>query len=132
MIWSPPKWLAYRRLLEVRSQQEGAIQELRAVQDSGGNSRLVEDAGLEPEGVAAEGRAAEEAIRSVTQQVGRAPSEQEIAKEMELTLAEYQLLLGDLKGFEIGSLHVERSEDSGDEELAYIPGSTEEDPLFRV
>jgi RNA polymerase sigma factor for flagellar operon FliA len=77
------------------------------------------------------GRAVEEAIRSVTQRVGRAPSEQEIAKEMELTLADYQLLLGDLKGLEIGSLHMERSEDSGDEELAYIPGSPDEDPLFR-
>lgn len=77
------------------------------------------------------GRAVEEAIRSVMQRVGRAPSEQEIAKEMELSLAEYQQLLGDLKGLEIGSLHVERSEDSGDEELAYIPGSPEEDPLFR-
>jgi RNA polymerase sigma factor for flagellar operon FliA len=77
------------------------------------------------------GRAVEEAIRSVTQRVGRAPSEQEIAREMELTLAEYQLLLGDLKGLEIGSLHMERSEDSGDEELAYIPGAPEDDPLFR-
>jgi len=77
------------------------------------------------------GRAVEEAIRSVTQRVGRAPSEQEIAREMELTLAEYQLLLGDLKGLEIGSLHMERSEDSGDEELTYIPGSPEDDPLFR-
>jgi RNA polymerase sigma factor for flagellar operon FliA len=77
------------------------------------------------------GRAVEEAIRSVTLRVGRAPSEQEIAGEMELSLIEYQQLLGDLKGLEIGSLHVERSEDSGDEELAYIPGSPEEDPLFR-
>lgn len=77
------------------------------------------------------GRAVEEAIRSVTQRVGRAPSEQEIAGEMGLSLGEYQQLLGDLKGLEIGSLHVERSEDSGDEELAYIPGSPEEDPLFR-
>jgi RNA polymerase sigma factor for flagellar operon FliA len=77
------------------------------------------------------GRAVEEAIRSVTQRVGRAPSELEIAKEMELGLPEYQLLLGDLKGLEIGSLHMERSEDSGDEELAYIPGSPEDDPLFR-
>jgi len=77
------------------------------------------------------GRAVEEAIRSVTQRVGRAPSEQEIATEMELGLTEYQQLLGDLKGLEIGSLHMERSEDSGDEELAYIPGSPEEDPLFR-
>jgi RNA polymerase sigma factor for flagellar operon FliA len=77
------------------------------------------------------GRAVEEAIRAVTQRVGRAPSEQEIAKELEVTLAEYQLLLGDLKGLEIGSLHMERTEDSGDEELAYIPGAPEEDPLFR-
>ncbi len=77
------------------------------------------------------GRAVEEAIRAVTQRLGRAPAEQEIAREMELSLADYQTLLGDLKGLEIGSLHMERSEDSGDEELAYIPGSPEEDPLFR-
>lgn len=77
------------------------------------------------------GRAVEEAIRSVTQRVGRAPSEHEIAREMELSLTDYQQLLGDLRGLEIGSLHIERSEDSGDEELAYVPGSPEEDPLFR-
>jgi RNA polymerase sigma factor FliA len=77
------------------------------------------------------GRAVEEAIRSTTQRLGRAPSEQEIAAEMVLTLAEFQQLLGDLKGLEIGSLHMERTEDSGDQELAYIPGSPEEDPLFR-
>jgi RNA polymerase sigma factor for flagellar operon FliA len=77
------------------------------------------------------GRAVEEAIRSVTQRLGRAPAEHEIAGEMELSLDEYQQLLGDLKGLEIGSLHMERSEDSGDEELSYIPGSPEEDPLFR-
>jgi len=76
------------------------------------------------------GRAVEEAIRSVTQQLGRAPAEHEIAAEMELTLSEFQQLLGDLKGLEIGSLHMERTEDSGDQELAYIPGSPEEDPLF--
>lgn len=77
------------------------------------------------------GRAVEEAIRTVTQRIGHAPSEHEIAAEMNLALTEYQQLLGDLKGLEIGSLHMERSEDSGDEELAYIPGSPEEDPLFR-
>ncbi len=77
------------------------------------------------------GRAVEEAIRSVTQRLGRAPSEPEIAAEMELTLNEFQQLLGDLKGLEIGSLHMERTEDSGDQELAYIPGAPDEDPLFR-
>lgn len=77
------------------------------------------------------GRAVEEAIRTVTQRVGRAPLEQEIATEMGLNLGDYQQLLGELKGLEIGSLHIERSEDSGDEELAYVPGSPDEDPLFR-
>jgi len=77
------------------------------------------------------GRAVEEAIRSVTLKLGRVPSESEIAKEMDLGLSEYQQLLGELKGLEIGSLHMERIEDSGDEELAYIPGAPDEDPLFR-
>ncbi len=77
------------------------------------------------------GRAVEEAIRGVTQRLGRVPSEQEIAGEMSLSLSDYQQLLGELKGLEIGSLHMERTEDSGDEELAYIPGSPDEDPLFR-
>jgi len=77
------------------------------------------------------GRAVEEAIRSVQQRMGRAPAEQEIASEMKITLPEYHQLLGDLKGLEIGSLNMERTEDSGDEELVYIPGSPEEDPLFR-
>ena len=76
------------------------------------------------------GRAVEEAIRTLTQRLGRAPQEQEIAGEIGVGLEAYQQLLGELKGLEIGSLHVERSEDSGDEELAYIPGSPEEDPLF--
>jgi RNA polymerase sigma factor FliA len=76
------------------------------------------------------GRAVEEAIRVLTQRAGRAPSEPEVAAEMKFSLEEYQQLLGDLKGLEIGTLHMERNEDSGEEELAYIPGSPEDDPLF--
>ena len=77
------------------------------------------------------GRAVEEAIRAVQQRMGRAPAEQEIASELKMSLPEYHQLLGDLKGLEIGSLNLERTENSGDEELAYIPGSPEDDPLFR-
>ncbi len=77
------------------------------------------------------GRAVEEAVRAATHKLGRVPAEQEIAREMEISLLEYQQLLGELKGLEIGSLHIERTEDSGDEELAYLPGSPDEDPLFR-
>ncbi len=76
------------------------------------------------------GRAVEEAIRVLTARVGRAPGEAEIAAEMEMDLEAYQQLLGDLKGLEIGTLHVERNENSGEEELAYVPGRPEEDPLF--
>ncbi len=77
------------------------------------------------------GRAVEEAIRALTARMGRPPGEGEVAAEMMLSLQEYQQLLGDLKGLEIGTLHMERNEDSGEEELAYVPGRPEEDPLFR-
>ena len=76
------------------------------------------------------GRAVEEAIRVLTARLGRAPGEAEIAAEMAMSLDDYQQLLGDLKGLEIGTLHIERNENSGEEELAYVPGRPEEDPLF--
>jgi RNA polymerase sigma factor FliA len=84
-----------------------------------------------PRDLRRKGRAVEEAVRSVTQKLGRVPTEPEIAREMELELGAYQQLLGELKGLEIGSLHLERTEDSGDQELAYLPASPGEDPLFR-
>ena len=77
------------------------------------------------------GRSAEEAVRVVTARLGRPPGEHEVAAELGISLEEYQTLLGDLKGLEIGTLHTERNEDSGEEELAYIPGRPDEDPLFR-
>jgi RNA polymerase sigma factor for flagellar operon FliA len=76
------------------------------------------------------GRAVEEAIRVLTARLGRPPGEPEVAAEMALGLEDYQLLLGDLKGLEIGTLHMERNEDSGEELMAYVPGNPEEDPLF--
>ena len=77
------------------------------------------------------GRAVEEAIHVVTARLGRPPGEGEVAEELGVSLDEYQLLLGELKGLEIGTLHIERNEDSGEEELAYVPGRPDEDPLFR-
>jgi RNA polymerase sigma factor for flagellar operon FliA len=77
------------------------------------------------------GRAVEQAIQTLTARCRRPPSDVEIAAELGIKLAEYQNLLGDLKGLEIGTLHAERSEDSGEEELAYLPNRPEDDPLFR-
>ncbi|MFZ0663283.1 MAG: FliA/WhiG family RNA polymerase sigma factor [Acidobacteriaceae bacterium] len=83
-----------------------------------------------PRDLRRKGRAIEEAVRALTARSGRAPSEPEIAAELGMGLGEYQQLLGELKGLEIGTLNVEHSEDSGEEELAYIPNKPEENPLF--
>src|ERR1700761_8778320 len=84
-----------------------------------------------PRDLRRKGRAVEEAMRALTARLGRAPQEGEVAAKMGLELGDYQQLLGELKGLEIGTLHLERSEDSGEEELAYIPNRPEDDPLFR-
>ena len=76
------------------------------------------------------GRAIEEAIRTLNLRLGHAPTEPEVAGELGIALEAYQHLLGELKGLEIGTLNMERNEDSGEEELAYIPGRPEDDPLF--
>jgi RNA polymerase sigma factor for flagellar operon FliA len=77
------------------------------------------------------GRAIEEAISTLTGQLGRAPSEPEIAVELQMTLESFHQLLGDLKGLEIGTLHTERNEDAGDDEINYIPGPVEDDPFLQ-
>jgi RNA polymerase sigma factor FliA len=83
-----------------------------------------------PRDLRRKGRAVEKAIGALTGRLGRAPAETEIAAEMELSLGDYQALLGDLKGLDIGTLHVEHSEDSGEEEIAYVAGRPDDDPLF--
>ncbi|MGA7156950.1 MAG: FliA/WhiG family RNA polymerase sigma factor [Acidobacteriaceae bacterium] len=77
------------------------------------------------------GRAVQDAIQALTRSFRRTPTEPEIARELKLDLNDYQLLLGQLKGLEIGSLNLEHTEDSGEDQLAYIAGSPEDDPLFR-
>jgi RNA polymerase sigma factor FliA len=77
------------------------------------------------------GRAVQQAIQGLTAKLGRVPVETEIAAAMGLALEEYQQLMGDLKSLEIGTLNAEHNEDSGEEELAFVPGRPEEDPLFR-
>jgi RNA polymerase sigma factor FliA len=77
-------------------------------------------------------RAIEAAIRTLTCQLSRSPTDIEIAQKLNIPLAAYQQLLGELKGLEIGSLHsVRTEEDSGEEDLVYVPSRPEDDPLFR-
>jgi RNA polymerase sigma factor for flagellar operon FliA len=77
-------------------------------------------------------RAVEEAIQMLTGELTRSTTDIEIAQKLNIPLAAYQQLLGELKGLEVGSLHAVRTEeDSGDEELVYASSRPEDDPLFR-
>jgi RNA polymerase sigma factor for flagellar operon FliA len=75
------------------------------------------------------GRALQEARRAVEARLGRAATDMELASEMELSLAALHQLT--LRGLEVATLHAERSEDSGEEELAFLPAREEDNPLFR-
>jgi RNA polymerase sigma factor FliA len=77
------------------------------------------------------GRAVEQAIQTLIGQFNRSPTDIEIAQKLNIPLADYQQLLGELRGLEIGSLHARRSEDSDEEELDLIPCRPDDDPLFR-
>jgi RNA polymerase sigma factor for flagellar operon FliA len=84
-----------------------------------------------PRDLRRKGRAIEAAMHSLTGRLGRTPLENEIAAEMNMSLDEYQQLLTDLRGLEIGSLDVGHTEDSSEDEVAYVPSSPEEGPLFQ-
>jgi RNA polymerase sigma factor for flagellar operon FliA len=77
------------------------------------------------------GRAVEQAIQTLTAQFHRSPTDIEIAQKLNMPLAAYQQLLGELNGLEIGTLHSERSADSDEENLISVTARPEDDPLFR-
>jgi RNA polymerase sigma factor FliA len=77
------------------------------------------------------GRTVEQAIQALIGQLSRSPTEIEIAQKLNIPLLDYQRLLRDLKGLEIGTLHAVRTTDSDEEELVYVPARPEDDPLFR-
>ncbi len=83
-----------------------------------------------PRALRRRGRQIEDTIRSLNASLGRSPTEAEIASEMQVTLEQYQQLLGDLRGLDIGTLNAERSEDTEDE-LAHLAGDPEDNPLLQ-
>ncbi len=76
-------------------------------------------------------RSVEDARRQLEGRLGRLPQESELAAELGFSLLHLQQLIGELKGLEIGTLHAERGEDSGEEELAFLPARETDCPLFR-
>jgi len=76
------------------------------------------------------GRQVEEALQSLRNSLGRAPSENEIAEEMGLDLESLQGLLCDLRGLDLGSLEAMAASSERDDQIYnYVPTSREEDPL---
>ncbi len=77
-------------------------------------------------------RRIEEAHRKLSLQLNRAPSENEMAAELGMALAEFQHLLSEIDALEIGSLRVESPWDGKEEDLCdYLPNAPEDTPFFR-
>ncbi len=75
-------------------------------------------------------RRVQELIAHLQGQLGHAPSEPELAQAMDLSLEEFQHLLDEIRGLDLGSLQVESLEDGRETNLAdMIPGPGELDPL---
>lgn len=72
-------------------------------------------------------RALAQAVAECRAQLGRDPSEEEIAAQMQLPLEELQELRAKLRTLDIGSLHSDLPEDTGEEEIDRCE-SKEEDP----
>ncbi len=77
-------------------------------------------------------RRVEEAERKLSMELSRAPTEVEVAKELNLELREFQQLLTEIDGLEVGSLHLESPWDGKEEDLCdYLPNAPEDTPFFR-
>lgn len=84
-----------------------------------------------PRDLRRKGRAVEEAIRSLSTMLGKAPTESEVATAMGLELNVYQQLLGELSGLELGSLNAMPADDAGTEAMMLIPAGPEDDPFLQ-
>jgi RNA polymerase sigma factor for flagellar operon FliA len=84
-----------------------------------------------PRAIRRKGRAMQKAIRTLAARDIHAPSEEEIADELKISLADYQQLKSELRSLEIGALYRLREGDSGEEEMVYAPARPEDDPLVR-
>lgn len=83
-----------------------------------------------PRDLRRQSRRLEEAHDKLRLDLGRNPSEPELALEMEITLAELQKLLGQISSLEIGSLRTISPDNGKEEDLCeFIPDERDESPL---
>lgn len=76
-------------------------------------------------------RLVEEAHSKLRSELGRNPSEPELAAELGMNLCGLQRLLGEIDGLEVGSLRIESPRHGREEDLCeYLADDSEETPLF--
>jgi RNA polymerase sigma factor for flagellar operon FliA len=76
------------------------------------------------------GRLVDSTYSQLSGKLGRAPYESEIAQEMGINLGEFQSLLAELDGLELGSLRIQSPRDGKQEDLTdYVPSKPEETPF---
>src|SRR5215813_6483315 len=71
-----------------------------------------------PRNLRRQARRIEEANRELSTELGRAPAEAEIAERLGMQLSEFQQVLGDLRGLDLGSLQAGTNDSTGEEDVA--------------
>src|SRR5438477_995816 len=85
-----------------------------------------------PRDLRRQSRRVEEAHNKLRLEMGRNPTEPELAHELEIELPELQKLLAEISTLEIGSLRVVSPNDGKEEDLCeYLPSDREESPLVQ-
>ena len=84
-----------------------------------------------PRALRRQARQIEEAQRKLSAKLGRAASEPEISEQLGIGLEEYQRLIGELRGLDLGSLQAGTSEDSQENPHISITAKEEEDPFHQ-
>jgi RNA polymerase sigma factor for flagellar operon FliA len=77
-------------------------------------------------------RSVEEAFRNLSAELGHSPSEVELAARVGMSLIDFQRLLGELHGLNLGSLQPDDNEEFGETaDSTYQPNGAEENPFFQ-
>ena len=83
-----------------------------------------------PRDLRRQSRLVQEADDKLRLKLGRSPSEPELARELDIPLAELQKLLGEIDSLEIGSLRMISPEDGKEEDLSeHVSADSESSPL---
>jgi RNA polymerase sigma factor for flagellar operon FliA len=84
-----------------------------------------------PRDLRRQARRVEDAQSKLRNNLGRTPGDDEVAREMGLTLEQYYELLGNLNGLTLGSLEGGSDQEGEQDELCtYVPYAPELDPFF--